>query len=255
MVEGTGGSAEIERIVAEYRRRDASTSQPAPSEPAQLALLHDLEWQLLATLRSAGVELQGATALDVGSGSGVLLNRLIEHGVADGTGVDLMEDRLAAGRARYPHLNLLQCNAADLPFPDERFDVVTQFTCLSSVLDPGVRAAIAAEMWRVLRPGGAIVSYDLRPTWKPLGRVGQLVRENSGGAANWTPVTTLGPGELRRLFPRGVMTLRTLTLNAALPAALRRRRGLALALQALAVLRSHHLAVVQKPGGAAARTG
>jgi hypothetical protein len=51
------------------------------------------------------------------------------------------------------------------------------------------------------------------------------------------------------------MTLRTLTLNAALPAALRRRRGLALALQALPVLRSHHLAVVQKPGGAAARTG
>jgi hypothetical protein len=86
----------------------------------------------------------------------------------------------------------------------------------------------------------------MRPAWAPLGALGRLVRERGGGQ-HWTPVTALGSDELRRLFPRGPMTLRTVTLNAALPAGVRRRRGLALALQALPLLRSHHLAVVRKP--------
>jgi SAM-dependent methyltransferase len=243
-------SAEIKRIAAEYERRDAAAPQAPPGELAQLAQLahvQDLEWQLVRTLAAARVSLAGASVLDVGSGSGFLLDRLLGHGAARGTGIDLMEERVAAGRARYPHLELVHGDAAELPFPDGSFDVVTQFTCLSSVLDAGVRAEIAAEMWRVATPGGAIVSYDLRPAWAPLGALGRLVRERGSGAQHWTPVTTIDAGELRRLFPHGPLTLRTVTLNAALPAALRRRRGLTLALQALAVLRSHHLAVVRKP--------
>jgi SAM-dependent methyltransferase len=208
-----------------------------------------------ADTRAAGVSLAGASVLDVGSGSGYLLDRLVEHGAAHGTGVDLMEERLTAGRARYPHLELVQGNAAELPFPDERFDMVTQFTCLSSVLDAGVRAAIGREMWRVLRPGGFVVSYDLRPAWAPIGALGRLMRERSGGAQRWTPVTPLSADELRRVFPYGTITLSSVTLNVALPTGLRRRRGLALALQALPVLRSHYLAVVRKPDGAAGPTG
>jgi SAM-dependent methyltransferase len=38
-----------------------------------------------------------------------------------------------------------------------------QYTVLSSVFDTSLRQAIAAEMKRVLAPGGLIVSYDLRP--------------------------------------------------------------------------------------------
>ena len=85
----------------------------------------------------------------------------------------------------------------------------------------------------------------MRPAWAPLGALGRLLRER-GGAQDWTPVTAIGADELRRLFP-GETTVRTVSLNAALPAGIRRRRGLALALQALPVLRSHHLAVVRRP--------
>jgi SAM-dependent methyltransferase len=239
-------SAEIDRITAEYRRRDTAAPQPPPGELAQLAHLQDLEWQLLRTLAAARVSLAGASVLDVGSGSGFLLDRLMAHGAAHGTGVDLMEDRLAAGRERYPRLELVHGNAAELPFPDETFDVVTQFTCLSSVLDADVRAAIAAEMWRVVRPGGAVVSYDLRPAWAPLGALGKRLRERGHDAQHWTPVRAIDADELRRLFPAGDMTLRSVTLNVALPAGVRRRRRLALALQLLPVLRSHHLTVVRK---------
>jgi hypothetical protein len=44
-----------------------------------------------------------------------------------------------------------------------------------------------------------------------------------------------------------VLGARAVTLNAALPGALRRRRSVALALAALPPLRSHWLAVVGKP--------
>jgi SAM-dependent methyltransferase len=244
MAEGPPRSAEIDRIAAEYRRRDAAAAGPAHADPAQLAHLQDLEWQLVRSLGAVGIALTGAEVLDVGSGSGFLLHRVVELGAARGTGLDLMEDRVEAGQARYPQLQLVQGNAAALPFGDASFDLVTQFTCLSSVLDASLRATIAAEMWRVLRPGGAVVSYDMRPPWKPLGAAGRVARRRGGPA--WTPVTTIGEAELRRLFP-GELTLRAVSLNAALPARIRRRRGLALVLQALPALRSHHLAVVRKP--------
>jgi hypothetical protein len=39
---------------------------------------------------------------------------------------------------------------------------VTQFTVFTSILDPALKRAIAREMLRVLRPGGAILWFDFR---------------------------------------------------------------------------------------------
>ena len=47
------------------------------------------------------------------------------------------------------------------PFADGAFDLVTQFTCLSSILEPDVRSTVADEMRRVTRASGAC-SYDMR---------------------------------------------------------------------------------------------
>ena len=100
-----------------------------------------------------------------------------------------MEDRIAIARERYPRLELVAGDATSLPWPEQSFDLVTQFTCLSSVLDHDVRRAIAAEMWRVLAPGGAIVSYDARAPRGPIRafrRLGALRAgarpDDSGGA-------------------------------------------------------------------------
>jgi hypothetical protein len=107
-------------------------------------------------------------------------------------------------------------------------------------------------MWRVLRPGGAVVSYDLRPSPAPIGAAGAALRrraQRSGGAL-WTPVEPLGAAELRDLFPGDELIGRTVSLNVALPAPLRSRRGLALVLATVPGLRSHRLAVFRKPAAA-----
>ena len=95
--------------------------------------------------------------LDVGAGAGYYLHRLREFGLEDGVGVELMDERVAEARRRYPALDVRQGDASDLPFADGEFDLVTQFTVLSSILDPTLRRAVAAEMSASrARPGGSV---------------------------------------------------------------------------------------------------
>ena len=49
-----------------------------------------------------------------------------------------------------------------ITWPDQSFDLVTQFTVFTSILDPALKRAIAREMLRVLRPTGAILWFDFR---------------------------------------------------------------------------------------------
>jgi ubiquinone/menaquinone biosynthesis C-methylase UbiE len=53
-------------------------------------------------------------------------------------------------------------SASQLPWPDQSFDLVSQFTVFTSILDPALKQAIAAEMLRVLKPGGAVLWFDFR---------------------------------------------------------------------------------------------
>jgi glycosyltransferase involved in cell wall biosynthesis/SAM-dependent methyltransferase len=253
---GRAGTDDVSRIRAAYEERDAAGGRVPYAQPGYLAYLQDLEWQILRALREAGIDLDGAAVLDVGAGSGQLLHRLVEFGAARGAGIELMPSRVAVARERYPALEIVEGDASKLPYADASFDLVTQFTCLSSILDRALRRAVAAEMWRVLRPGGAVLSYDLRPSPAPIAAVGTALRrrgQRSGGPL-WTPVEPLGAAEVRALFPGEHVVSRAVSLNVALPAGLRARRGVALALGAVPALRSHHLAVIRRPGAQRAST-
>src|SRR4029078_3439369 len=70
----------------------------------------------------------------------------VAQGAARPAGIDLMEDRVAQGRERYPRLELTAGDASRLPWEDGSFDLVTHFTCLSSMLDQALRAQITGEM-------------------------------------------------------------------------------------------------------------
>ena len=62
------------------------------------------------------------------------------------------------GSQNIHNINLINCNALSLPFPDNTFDCVTTAWGLRNI--PDMRAAIR-EMIRVVKPGCKIVSLDM----------------------------------------------------------------------------------------------
>lgn len=241
------------RIEAAYAERDAVAAPSIYqfSSPGYAFYMQALEWAVLDALQRATVRLEEARLLDIGCGSGYLLHRLLEFGVRAATGVDLMPARIEAARGRYPQLTFVCANAAKLPFPDGEFDLVTHFTCLSSVLDPALRAAIAAEMWRVLRPGGVVLSFDMRPAPLPVRAMraaGEWRRrgEQAVGEAT-TPTIPISVEELRRLFPDATLDYEPVGLAFGLCAVAARSRLAAQLLASFPALREHGIGLMTKP--------
>lgn len=91
--------------------------------------------------------------LDAGCGTGHNLIMLRRFGHA--YGIDLTLSGLQYARARGDKL-VARASVTDLPFPGERFDLVTSFDVLYALHDELERKAIA-EMVRVLKPGGRVI--------------------------------------------------------------------------------------------------
>jgi len=106
--------------------------------------------------------LAGLKILDIGCGSGGNLRRMVDFGAEPRNcfGVDLFRRSLLGGRAVNAGISLVEGTAAELPFSDSQFDLVFQFTMLTSVLDEGVRKAIVSEVRRTLRKKGYFIWYD-----------------------------------------------------------------------------------------------
>ena len=94
-----------------------------------------------------------STILDCGCGTGHNLGLLRKYG--DAVGIDLTWTGVAFARSRGERA-VAQATAAQLPFPDAAFDVVTSFDVIYA-LDDATESAALREMFRVLRPGGCLV--------------------------------------------------------------------------------------------------
>lgn len=198
---------EVERIRAVYARRAQTGRERRYSlfEPAHLFQSQTLERALLRALRREGLTtLAGLRILDLGCGEAAWLRSLIRYG-ADASrlvGVDLREDILPRWNE---DLHVAVACGDRLPFKPESFDIVSQLTMMSSVLDAGMRRAIAREMLRVLKPSGIILWYDF--TVNPLNhdvagiRLEQL-RELFSGVEIRAQRVTLAPPLTRLLAPR-----------------------------------------------------
>jgi arsenite methyltransferase len=105
----------------------------------------------------------GDRVLDLGCGPGFFVTELLDAVGPEGsvTGVDLSSDMLAVAAKRaepYPNVEFLESSAAPLPVGDARFDRALSVQVLEYVGD--VPAALR-EIWRVLRPGGRLVVWDV----------------------------------------------------------------------------------------------
>ncbi len=103
-----------------------------------------------------------AAVLDVGTGPGILLRELGRRRPdLRLTGLDLSQDMIAAAARNLApfgeRVTAVVGDVADLPFPDDSFDLITTSLSLHHWDDIG---AAAPELARVLRPGGRLIVYD-----------------------------------------------------------------------------------------------
>jgi ubiquinone/menaquinone biosynthesis C-methylase UbiE len=114
--------------------------------------------------RASLFPLHGLRVADIGCGDGTWLLEFLQWGADPAAlcGIDLRAERVQSARRRIPQADLHTGNASELPWADGSFDLVSQFTVFTSMLDPALKRAVAAEMVRILKPGGAILWFDFR---------------------------------------------------------------------------------------------
>jgi SAM-dependent methyltransferase len=228
------GHREVDRIADVYRgyaRENARATRWAVDNPGNRAIVTERRRAIAAFLPRP--RLATARVLEIGCGDGDVLADLVSLGARPDRvlGVDLLEDEIAGARARHPELRFAVANGEALDAPDGTFDVVALFTVFTSILDDDMSARVAAEVDRVLVPGGAVLWYDFRvdnPSNSHVRGVRRL--------------------RIRRLFPGYALHLRSVTV---LPP-LARRLGpttpwLYPLLARVPVLRTHWLGLVRKP--------
>jgi SAM-dependent methyltransferase len=98
----------------------------------------------------------GARVADLGCGSGIFTDLLRRTGYTT-VGLDISPKLIAVGRSKFPGLELIEGDAENLPFEGESLDGVLLSGLVHHFPDP---TRLAAEVGRVLKPGGRFVAFD-----------------------------------------------------------------------------------------------
>jgi SAM-dependent methyltransferase len=158
---------EIQRILKVYQDLDARLQSADRffgfENLAAVNRVYDRYRETLRLLKKAGYHpLTGLSILDVGCGDGHMLRQFVQWGALPGhlAGIELRPEPVKQALELTPTLDIRCGSATELPWSEASFDLVCQHTVFTSVLDQTMRQQIAAEMKRVLRPGGAILWYD-----------------------------------------------------------------------------------------------
>lgn len=102
--------------------------------------------------------------LDVACGTGELATMLAKAGL-EVNAIDLSPAMLAvAGRKSHPRIAFYRGSAENLPYASACFDCVTISLALHE-MEPNMRMGAAAEILRVLTPGGKLIVFDYAPLY------------------------------------------------------------------------------------------
>lgn len=132
---------------------------------------------------------------------------------------------------RSPEIRVHAGSADGIPEPDEHFDLSLAFTLFSSVPDEEVAHGVARELFRITRPGGLILVYDMR-------------RRNPGNSE----VHRIDADDIRRWFPKCPLRVESMTLAPPIARTIGRHAPwLYGPLAAIPPLRTHAMYVLRRP--------
>ncbi len=115
------------------------------------------------------VDCRDKVVLDVGCGTGILAQVLLDKGAAKVVCADFSQQMLNQSREKFDRLGYAperlafhQADAENLPFEDNTFDLVVSGMVLGIVVN---QEKVLAEKYRVLKPGGSIALSTHGPGW------------------------------------------------------------------------------------------
>lgn len=147
---------------------------------------HDHEEQFIASMlkrfQETGVGLgQGKKVLDVGCGSGVLLETVCRQFSCAGTGIDVDQRRIAKAKARSRQATF-RCELFDGTNIGEKFDTILSIAVIEHVIDPPgllkqFHSALADDgSMFLLTPNARSLNYRLlRSWWRELLSLGEHI--------------------------------------------------------------------------------
>lgn len=160
-------NTELSEIEQRYARRTAQGKAALydPLLPVNIAFRQEREKAMAGMLRKllGGRSMSDLKMLEIGCGGGRNLVDFIGWGIKpeNCVGNELLRERVETARRNAPPETTINMgDASALDFPDGSFDIILQSTVFSSILDKGLRASVAGNMWRMLAPKGGIVWYD-----------------------------------------------------------------------------------------------
>ena len=203
--------AERQRILAEYARREREVDATlyAPWGAASAFMLQTATRAAAQMLHKAGVFPGRETqCMEIGFGYIGWLPDLIRWGVPEKNlhGIELYTPRADRAREILPVADLRSGDATSLPWKDASFQLVVASTVFTSILSDEMRGKVAAEISRVLAPGGALLWYDFavnNPRNQHVRKVDRSeLRQLFSGLRGEIKSVTLAPPLARLIAPR-----------------------------------------------------
>ncbi|RDV03617.1 class I SAM-dependent methyltransferase [Undibacter mobilis] len=143
-------------ILSQNKEREIAFFDSHGASKAYDVFTPDTNERIIDIVARLGGFTPGARIADLGCGSGVFTGLLNRRGFAC-TGVDLSPKLIRIAREAHPGIDFQEGDIERLPFADDSFDGVLLAGVLHHLPE---LSKCAAEIKRILRPGGRFVAFD-----------------------------------------------------------------------------------------------